>query len=483
MVTRSQKFKFKEPRPFRLVKFISFTGLGLILITTMVLSWVISNYAKRVMLDRSESYSLLLAEHVNRQVFLQFVLPTALRYGEIALRNPSQFKRLDTVVHNTTEGLNVDSVTIFDSKENIISYSTIPEEVGGRDMGGVEYENALKGNNNSKLVSTASLLSLLPGAEPISSKLMTYIPFRRENPLSERTDQVMGVTKVVQDLSDDIEAILRLQLTIIFVSILIMGSLFFILMQIVSKADQINKARDEERRRLEDKLHHAERLASLGEMVASVSHEIKNPLGIVRSTAELLNKRLKEQAPTSKHLAEIIITETSRLDNIVREFLDFARPQVLNFASASINDPVLKVIEFIQPELAKKNINLELNLDPEIYSIDIDQNMLYRVFLNLFVNAVQALPDGGTLSIESSQIRKGRTENVIVKVADTGIGIAEEKLGMIFTPFYTNKNRGTGLGLAIVKNIIEEHNGTIDVEAKIGGGTTFIITLPSKNSS
>ena len=482
MVTRSQKFKFKAPRPFRLVKFISFTGLGLILITTMVLSWVISNYAKRVMLDRSESYSLLLAEHVNRQVFLQFVLPTALRYGEIALRYPSQFKRLDTVVHNTTEGLNVDSVTIFDSKENIISYSTIPEEVGVRDMGGVEYKNALKGNNSSKLVSTASLLSLLPGAEPISSKLMTYIPFRRENPLSERTDQVMGVTKVVQDLSDDIEAILRLQLTIIFVSILIMGSLFFILMQIVTKADQINKARDEERRRLEDKLHHAERLASLGEMVASVSHEIKNPLGIVRSTAELLNKRLKELAPTSKHLAEIIITETSRLDNIVREFLDFARPQVLNFASASINDPVLKVIEFIQPELAKKNINLEQNLDPEIYSIDIDQNMLYRVFLNLFVNAVQALPDGGTLSIESSLIRKGRTENVIVKVADTGIGIAEEKLGMIFTPFYTNKNRGTGLGLAIVKNIIEEHNGTIEVESKEGEGTTFIITLPSKNS-
>jgi signal transduction histidine kinase len=465
------------------VKFISFTGLGLILITTMVLSWVISNYAKRVMLDRSESYSLLLAEHVNRQVFLQFVLPTALRYGEIALRNPSQFKRLDTVVHNTTEGLNVDSVTIFDSKENIISYSTIPEEVGVRDMGGIEYENALKGNNNSKLVSTASLLSLLPGAEPISSKLMTYIPFRRENPLSERTDQVMGVTKVVQDLSDDIEAILRLQLTIIFVSILIMGSLFFILMQIVTKADQINKARDEERRRLEDKLYHAERLASLGEMVASVSHEIKNPLGIVRSTAELLNKRLKEQAPTSKYLAEIIITETSRLDNIVREFLDFARPQVLNFAPASINDPLLKVIEFIQPELAKKNINLEQNLDPEIHSIDIDQNMLYRAFLNLFVNAVQALPDGGTLSIGSSQIRKGRNENIIVKVADNGIGIAEEKLGMIFTPFYTNKNRGTGLGLAIVKNIIEEHKGTIDVESKIGGGTTFIITLPSKKSS
>jgi two-component system sensor histidine kinase HydH len=477
MITLSHKSKIKAPRPFRLVKFFSFTGLGLILIATMILSWVISNYARKVMLDRSESYSLLLAEHVNRQVFLQFVLPTALRYGVIALRNTTQFKRLDTVVRNTTEGLKVDSVTIFDSHENIISYSTIPEEVGIRDMGGIEYENALKGNNSSRLISTASLLSLLPGSEPISSKLMTYIPFRRENPLSERTEDVMGVTKVVQDLSDDMEAILRLQLTIIIVSILIMGTLFFILTQIVTKADQINKMRDDERRRLEDKLHHAERLASLGEMVASVSHEIKNPLGIVRSTAEILNKRLKELAPSSKHLAEIIITETSRLDDIVREFLDFARPQVPHFASASINEPVLKVIEFMQPELAKKQIALEQNLDPTLKPMDIDQNLLYRAFLNLFINAIQAMPDGGTLSIASS-LAERQKKSVVVRIKDTGIGISEEKMGMIFTPFYTNKNRGSGLGLAIVKNIIEEHNGSIDVESEIEKGATFIITLP-----
>ena len=289
----------------------------------------------------------------------------------------------------------------------------------------------------------------------------------------------MGVTKVVQDLSDDIEAIIRLQLTIIIVSILIMGTLFFILTQIVTKADQINKARDEEWRRLESKLHHAERLAILGEMVASVSHEIKNPLGIVRSTAEILNKRLKEQAPSSKHLAEIIVTETSRLDDIVREFLDFARPQVPQFASISINEPILKVIEFMQPELSKKQITLEQNLNTTLKPFNIDQNFLYRVFLNLFVNAVQAMPDGGTLSI-ASNLAERRKKNVVVRITDTGIGISEEKLGMIFTPFYTNKNRGTGLGLAIVKNIIEEHNGTIDVESEMGEGTTFIITLPQQ---
>jgi signal transduction histidine kinase len=259
-----------------------------------------------------------------------------------------------------------------------------------------------------------------------------------------------------------------------------MGTLFFILMQIVSKADQINKARDEERRRLEGKLHHAERLASLGEMVASVSHEIKNPLGIIHSTAEILNKRLRDQAPSSKHLAEIIITETSRLDDIVREFLDFARPQVPDFATTTINDPLIKVIEFMQPELAKKQVTLEQNLDPEIEPIDIDQNLLYRAFLNLFVNAIQAMPEGGALSVTSSLASEGRKKNIVIRITDTGIGISEEKLGMIFTPFYTNKNRGTGLGLAIVKNIIEEHNGTIDVQSEIGEGATFIITLPQK---
>ena len=452
-------------------------GLGLVLISTMVLSWIISNHAKKVMLERSESYSLLLAEHVNRQVFLQFVLPTALRYGEIALRNPAQFKRLDTVVRNTTEGLNVDSVTIFDSKENVISYSTIPEEVGVRDVGGPEYKRALNGFNNSRLISKASLLNLLPGAEPISSKLMTYIPFRRETPLSERTDDIMGVTKVVQDLSADIEAVLRLQLTIIVISILIMGTLFIILTQIVTKADQINEARAQERRRFEAKLHHAERLASLGEMIASVSHEIKNPLGIIRSTAEILNKRLKDQAPTSKHLTEIIVTETSRLNDTVREFLDFARPQVPNFSKISINDLLEKVMVFMQPEFANNQIKLETDLDPDLEPLDIDQNMIYRAFLNLFVNAVQAMPDGGTLSVTSVSSAVGQREAVVIRITDSGIGMSQEKLGMIFTPFYTDKNRGTGLGLAIAKNLIEEHNGTIEVESEPEKGSSFIITL------
>ncbi len=476
MVKISDKLELDTLEPFRLVKIFSFTGLGLVLIFTMFLSWIISNYAKNVMLERSEAYTLLLSENLNRQVFNQFVLPTALRYGEIALRNPNQFKRLDTVVRNTTEGLKVDSVTIFDSVENIISYSTIPELVGKRNVGGREYQRALNGVNNSRLVSTTSLASLLPGAEPISTKLMIYIPFRRENPLSERTDDIMGVTEIVQDLSEDMEAILKLQLSIIVISILIMGTLFIILRLIVNKADQVNEARAQERRKLEEKLHHSERLASLGEMVASVSHEIKNPLGIVRSTAEILKKRLKKLAPGNEHLAEIIVTETGRLDEIVREFLDFARPQLPKLTRTSLNDLLLKVTEFMQPEFARQNIELEKQLNSSISPMDLDPNLLYRAFLNLLINAIQAMPEGGTITLTSNP-SPATKNSAVITISDTGKGIPKEKQDIIFTPFYTDKNRGSGLGLAIVQNIIEGHNGSIKVESKEGKGTTFIISL------
>ena len=200
-------------------------------------------------------------------------------------------------------------------------------------------------------------------------------------------------------------------------------------------------------------------------------------MGIIRSTADILNKRLKDQAPSSKHLAEIIVTETSRLDDIVREFLDFARPQVPHFSKISINDLVSKVMVFMQPEFANNRINLETNLDPDLEPWDIDQNMLYRALLNLFVNAVQAMPDGGTLSVATLLATEGEKKNAVIRIKDSGIGMSKEKLEMIFTPFYTDKNRGTGLGLAIAKNIIEEHNGSIRVESEPGQGASFIISL------
>ncbi len=463
-------------QPFQLVKYFFYTSLTVILIASFALSWVISNNAKKVLLDRSEAYSELFAENLNRQVFLRFVLPTVIQYGRIALSNKAQFERLDLNVRNVTRGMGIDSVTIFDSNENIISYSTIPDLVGKIDRGGIEYQKALKGENTSVLISSGSLFNILPGTPPVYCKLKTYIPFRGEGKSGERSENIMGVIEVVKDLSGDINAIIELQGRIIILSLLIMGILFGVLSYIVLRADRIIEARADERRLLEEKLNEAERLANLGKMVAAVSHEIKNPLGIVRSTAEILGKRISRVAPGNEHLSGIIVEETARLDSIVREFLDFARPKDPRKESFNLNSLAERVARFVGPELEKKSVELELSLDPELPEIFLDPEQIYQVLLNMVINSIQAMPEGGRIILSTQVDLSGK--NIELAVTDNGTGISADKIGQIFTPFFTDKNRGSGLGLAIAKNIIEKHEGRIEVESTEEEGSRFAIILP-----
>ena len=480
-------------RPFRLVKYFSFTSLGVILVFTLILSWVISNHARKIMLEQSEEYSLLLAENLNQQVFRSFVLPTVVRFGKIALSHPDQFELLDRIVKNATQGLKTKSVTIYDSSINIISYSTRPELVGKKDMGGVEYQKALKNNSNSQIVFSGSLWNLIPGAPPVQCQLKTYIPFRQVSNSGASSPQIMGVIEITQDLSKEYGVIVELHGRIILVSSIIMAVLFLVLRTIVSRGDRIMEIRATERLRLEEKLNQSERLAHLGTMVATVSHEIKSPLGIVRSTAELLEKRIKKVAPGNEQLARIIVDETTRLNNIVMEFLDFARPQEPKLARVDVNNVIRRALQFIEPSAREKNVEVRAELDPHLAPIDLDQDMFYRALLNILVNGLQAMNDQGILQVTStsgdtagpSTVKDGlnqrepRTAGAVkIMVRDNGKGMSAEKAGQIFKPFFTDKNRGTGLGLAISRNIIEHHHGTIAVKSKEGEGTTFTIVLP-----
>jgi signal transduction histidine kinase len=463
-------------QPFKLVKYFSFTSLAVILIASFALSWIISNNAKKVLLERSEAYSELFAENLNRQVFLRFVLPTVVQFGSIALSNRSQFERLDQIVKNITRGMGIDSVTIYDSNENIISYSTVPEQVGKMNKGGIEYRKALKGENTSILIFSGSLINILPGTSPVFCKLKTYVPFRSETRAGEQGENIMGVIEIVKDLSGDINAIIELQVRIIVMSLLIMTILFAVLSYIVLRADRIIEARAAERRLLEEKLNEAERLANLGKMIAAVSHEIKNPLGIVRSTAEMLGKRIARVAPGNEHLANIIVDETVRLDGIVREFLDFARPKDPKKEPVKLNLLVERVARFMEPELEKKSVALDLSLDHELPDIPLDQEQIYQVLLNMVINSIQAMPDGGNIILGTRFDSAGRY--IELSVSDTGMGISPDKIDQIFTPFFTDKNRGSGLGLAIAKNIIDKHEGSIEVSSTGGEGSRFTIRFP-----
>ncbi len=428
------------------------------------------------MLEQSEEYSVAFAENLNQQVFRRFVVITAIRYGAIKLSNPDQFASLDKIIREIIQGMNVESVTIFDSRINVISYSTINEQVGKKDAGGIEYEKALLGITNSRIISSGSVINLLPGTSPLKCTLKTYIPFRQVSPSGESGDIIMGVIEIVKDLSSDYLAIIRLQGSIIFVSSVVMMFLFIVLQSIVMNVSKKVEKRVDERLLLEEKLNHSERLAHLGSMVATVSHEIKSPLGIIRSTSEILEKRIKKVAPGNEHLAKIITEETSRLNTITMEFLDFARPQQAKLEPGDINEVVKKALIFIAPKAAEQQIEVKEELSVSSVRVNYDGELMYRAILNILVNALQAMRNGGELRVTTR--KNPSNTGMEIEIQDNGLGMSEKKLDHIFKPFFTDKQKGTGLGLAITKNIIDSHNGDIRVNSVENHGTTFIVSLP-----
>lgn len=467
-----KKSALGSDKPFGLVKFFTFATLLVFLVFTPILATLISNHANQVMLSRSEEYALVFARNINHQVYDRFVLPSYLRYGSLMPQHPGQQKRLDVIIRNITHGMKVEAVSILDQKSNIVVYSTVSERVGLAGDGGEQYQKAKEGRTASRLESRGSILSLLPGGTEAYYKLVSYIPLRSES----QPEQILGVIEIVQDLSEDYRATIRLQGMISGISFLGMFILFVVLRLIVAQADHIIDARARERQVLEDKLRRSEHLANLGKMVATVSHEIKNPLGIIRSTAEMLRKRLAQDSPANEQLTRVIVEETSRLDSIVREFLDFARPREMRLQPLVIREVVEEAVKFVTPELERREISCQLEAETDLPDIHADRELLYRAFLNVLLNGIQAVEKEGRLHIEVAK-DVARQGGVKIAISDSGPGISPELKEQIFKPFYTNKSRGTGLGLAIVKNIIESHQGKIEVASNPGQGTTFVIRL------
>ena len=470
-------------KPFRLVKYFTLTSLVVILIPTLILAIFISQRAKNELFRQSEQYALLVAINLNHQVFSQFVLPTVLKYGRITLSNPQQYQRLDTVVRNTIHGFKVERVDVY-NLEGVIGYSTDPSLVGLSGLGGRDLNLAREGKSSSRLVSRGSFLGFELGGVAKQRQLKTYIPLRMEQHLLREQDRILGVFEITQDISEDYAAITRFQNNIILSQLVVMSLLFFVLRLIVKRAEGIIAKRSEERRRLEEQLHQAERLAALGEMVAGISHEIRNPLGIIGSTAQLLHQKTEEGDP-KKQLGKIIMEETTRLNSIVTDFLDFARPTTPHLSECQVDEVLEKNLEFLDVELKRRDITVEKRFAENGSPVHADGDLLYRAFLNIFVNAMEALDDGGTIQVVTRY--KDTQENSLeVVISDTGAGISQETLAKIFDPFFTTRETGTGLGLPIVRNIIESHGGTVQIESpprkertQVGDrGTAIIISLP-----
>jgi signal transduction histidine kinase len=448
----------KEIKPFQLVKYFAYSSFFLILFSFLTLSFIVFKSGRSLTLQKSEEYAWLVVKNLNHQIFLYFSLPVVAVFGQIRLREKAQFERLDKVVRNTIHGFDIKQVNIYDL-DGIVTYSTNEELVGKKVNLPPEFQGAKEGNFASRLE---------------QNKLKTYAPFRAQRGLAEETSIVLGIFEITQDLSKDYQIIRQFYIMVIGSSVFIMGLLFLGLTLIVRRAEKIIGARSEERRRLEDSLRQAEHLANLGEMVAAVSHEIKNPLGVISSTAELLHNRIKE-SPSDSQLTKIVLEEAKRLNQILTDFLEFARPEIPKFNACSVTELIDKILVFFLPECGEHGIEIIKKYQDKPV-IEADSNLLYRAFLNIVINAIQAMPSGGKLEV---LVEKTLNNNgLVITFADSGTGIPEEILNKVFTPFFTTMEKGSGLGLAIVKRIIENHNGRVKIESKIGEGTKLTIFLP-----
>ena len=481
-MSADQKNTQIEGRQFRLVKFFAYASFIVLIIFSFPFSVVISQQAKDILMKSYENYARLLGENLNYQVFQNFVIPVTSGSGKIRLREKQQYEWMDEIVRRTIHGFNIELVNIYDIGKGVIAYSTDSRLLGKEVKESLEYKKAVKGEISSRLLSGGDVHWGF-GIESIGGKkkFRTYIPFRGVAPFTGE-GYVLGVFELIQDLSQEYQSIVKLQYLIFSLSIIIMGLIFIALILIVRKAERIIEQRAEEQRELQSQLDQAERLAALGQMCAGVSHEIRNPLGIIRSTAELLGA-MANSNEGQKKLSNVIVEESSRLNNIVTEFLDFARPMEPNFKDCYLEEIIVKNLQFLGPELSKENILVKDNLNGRSFKIKADPQQLYRAFLNIFINSIQSINGGGILTINIEE----KKDHYIVCIEDTGSGIIEDNLGKIFNPFFSTKDKGSGLGLSIVRNIVEAHKGSIRIESKIGdpskgewSGTKNIIKLPRK---
>jgi len=225
-------------------------------------------------------------------------------------------------------------------------------------------------------------------------------------------------------------------------------------------------------------IRRADRLASLGTLTAGLAHEIRNPLVAIKTLTQLLPERLEDEE-FRNHFLSIAAGEVDRISHLVNELLDFARPSSPKLEFEDVNSILDGMILLVSTESKKKHIHVDKQYAPELPSVKVDGEQIKQVFLNVLLNAIEATPESGEITVKTrSFLKPGGEPYLQVEFKDTGCGIPQEYLEEIFNPFYTTKTTGSGLGLSISNQIVLDHKGYIDVESQVSKGTSFFINLP-----
>ncbi|HWB95925.1 MAG TPA: ATP-binding protein, partial [Bryobacteraceae bacterium] len=228
-------------------------------------------------------------------------------------------------------------------------------------------------------------------------------------------------------------------------------------------------------RQISRQLQTADRLSAISGITSGVAHEVKNPLNAIMMHLELARMKLSSGDADLGPQMEIISREILRLDRVVKTFLDFTRPVELKLAEIPLDEFLNEIVELARPQAASANIRLALRLQTEGMSIRVDRDLVKQALLNILVNAIQAMPDGGDLTVDCSVDE----DEAIIRISDTGPGIPPELREKIFQLYFTTKKEGSGIGLAMTFRIVQLHDGSIDFTSEPGKGTTFILRLPT----
>jgi signal transduction histidine kinase len=264
--------------------------------------------------------------------------------------------------------------------------------------------------------------------------------------------------------------------------------LAFLAVEFNRMADSLDRQRklaeteSENRLALERELRHSERLASVGRLAAGIAHELGAPLNVIDARAEQLLE--KPAAPFEKQAKNLTIirAQTEKISRLIRQLLTLARPFNFRFAPLDLSEIVAATVEQIAENALRQQVEVEFPPSPPELVVSADRDYLQQVFMNILMNALQAMPGGGSLKIGFGKRAPSGTSFAFVKFSDTGGGIAEEDLKKIFDPFYTTKDigQGTGLGLAVAHRIVDEHGGAIEAENNPDGGASLTVLLPAK---
>jgi len=472
-----QNHREEGTSPLQFVRVISWSLLVIILGFSLLLSLFISKYAEQTLLEKQEAFALLLAENVSHQMFTRFVIPTVLKFGAIRLRNEDQANAMDKVVRSTIHSFHVSSLRIYDHEGNI-TFSLNKDEVGGK--GNADYmvkktweTEDFSAEILSKISKVASLFRL--SLDPGSMVLRAYYPLRVERSLTDmEANPIMGILEFQQDITADYLATLNFERLIIAFSLVTSLVLFFLVLTVLRRAERLSNRQLREKERLIFELQQQEKLAGMGRMVAGVAHEIRNPLGIICSSSELILKKARKENTSNVRIIEALHEEAKRLSRTVTEFLDYARPRQPAMHDVDIRSILGQVAVFLEPECEKLGVTVDSEFDGDMTAKG-DKDLLYRAFYNLVANALQAMNGPGELSIRAARGEEG----LHVTVVDTGPGFDPEHLDQVRDPFFTTKDTGTGLGLALVSTIFESHGAEMALSNAEEGGARVDVIFPA----